>query len=128
MTNRMPDEITPVTRLLQRWQEGEQGALEEITPLVYHELRRIAASHLRRERSGHTLRPTELLHEASLHLIRQQDQSWQNRAHFYGVAAHLMRHILVDHARAPATAANAVAACRRSCLMKPSPRAHVPLS
>jgi RNA polymerase sigma-70 factor, ECF subfamily len=96
----MPDEITPVTRLLQRWQEGEQGALEEITPLVYHELRRIAASHLRRERSGHTLRPTELLHEAFLHLIRQQDQSWQNRAHFYGVAAHLMRHILVDHARA----------------------------
>jgi RNA polymerase sigma-70 factor, ECF subfamily len=89
-----------VTRLLQRWQEGEQGALEEITPLVYHELRRIAASHLRRERSGHTLRPTELLHEAFLHLIRQQDQSWQNRAHFYGVAAHLMRHILVDHARA----------------------------
>ena len=100
MTNRMPDEITPVTRLLQRWQEGEKEVLEEITPLVYHELRRIAASHLRRERSGHTLRPTELLHEAFLHLIRQQDQSWQNRAHFYGVAAHLMRNILVDHARA----------------------------
>ena len=96
----MPDESTPVTRLLQRWQDGEPEALEEITPLVYHELRRIAASHLRRERSGHTLRPTELLHEAFLHLIRQQDQSWQNRAHFYGVAAHLMRHILVDHARA----------------------------
>src|SRR3954447_15183226 len=96
----MPDEMTPVTRLLQRWEEGEKGALEEITPLVYQELRRIAASHLRRERSGHTLRPTELLHEAFLHLIRQQDQTWKNRAHFYGVAAHLMRNILVDHARA----------------------------
>ena len=55
---------------------------------------------MRREKSGHTLQPTELLHEAFLQLIRQQDQSWQNRAHFYGVAAHLMRHILVDHARA----------------------------
>jgi len=96
----MSEDSMPVTRLLQRWQEGEKGALEEITPLVYQELRRIAASHLRRERSGHTLQPTELLNEAFLHLVRQQDQTWQNRAHFYGVAAHLMRHILVDHARA----------------------------
>jgi RNA polymerase sigma factor (TIGR02999 family) len=96
----MGDEATPVTRLLQRWQDGERDALDEITPLIYRELRRIAASHLRRERSGHTLLPTELLHEAFLHLIKQQDQSWKNRAHFFGVAAHLMRHILVDHARA----------------------------
>jgi RNA polymerase sigma-70 factor, ECF subfamily len=96
----MGDDATPVTRLLQRWQDGDRDALEAITPLVYRELRRIAASHLRRERSGHTLRPTELLHEAFLHLIQQQDQNWKNRAHFFGVAAHLMRHILVDHARA----------------------------
>ena len=91
---------TPVTGLLQRWQDGERGALEEIAPLIYPELRRIAASHLRRERSGHTLRPTELLHETFLQLIKQEDQTWKNRAHFFGVAAHLMRHILVDHARA----------------------------
>jgi RNA polymerase sigma-70 factor, ECF subfamily len=96
----MGDDAIPVTRLLQRWQEGEQDALEEITPLVYRELHRIAASHLRRERSDHTLRPTELLHEAFLKLIQQQEQTWKNRAHFFGVAAHLMRHILVDHARA----------------------------
>jgi RNA polymerase sigma factor (TIGR02999 family) len=96
----MGDDATPVTGLLQRWQDGDRDALEAITPLVYRELRRIAASHLRRERSGHTLRPTELLHEAFLHLIQQQDQNWKNRAHFFGVAAHLMRHILVDHARA----------------------------
>jgi RNA polymerase sigma factor (TIGR02999 family) len=100
MSDRMSDEATPVTRLLQRWQDGERDALDQITPLIYRELRRIAASHLRRERSDHTLRPTELLHEAFLQLIRQQDQTWKNRAHFYGVAAHLMRHILVDHARA----------------------------
>ena len=96
----MGDDATPVTQLLQRWQEGEREALEQITPLIYRELRRIAASHLRRERSGHTLRPTDLLHEAFLHLIQQQDQTWKNRAHFFGVAAHLMRHILVDYARA----------------------------
>lgn len=96
----MGDDTTAVTRLLQRWQDGDRDALEAITPLVYRELRRIAASHLRRERSGHTLRPTELLHEAFLHLIQQQDQTWKNRAHFFGVAANLMRHILVDYARA----------------------------
>ena len=92
-------EIT-VTRLLQRWQEGDRSALEAMTPMVYQELRRIAASHLRRERSGHTLQPTELLNEAFLRLINQQDQNWKNRAHFFGAAANLMRHILVDHARA----------------------------
>jgi RNA polymerase sigma factor (TIGR02999 family) len=96
----MADNPTAVTRLLQRWQDGDRDALEAITPLVYRELRRIAASHLRREKSGHTLRPTELLHEAFLHLIQQQDQNWKNRAHFFGVAANLMRHILVDYARA----------------------------
>jgi RNA polymerase sigma factor (TIGR02999 family) len=96
----MGDDATAVTRLLQRWQDGDRDALEAIAPLVYRELRRIAASHLRRERSGHTLLPTELLHEAFLLLIQQQDQTWKNRAHFFGVAANLMRHILVDYARA----------------------------
>jgi len=99
----MDGEPTPVTRLLQRWQGGDRQALEDITPLVYHELRRIAAGYLRRERSGHTLQPTELLHEAFLRLINQNDQTWKNRAHFFGVAAHLMRNILVDHARAKAS-------------------------
>jgi RNA polymerase sigma factor (TIGR02999 family) len=96
----MADDTIAVTRFLQRWQDGDREALEAITPLVYRELRRIAASHLRRERSGHTLHPTELLHEAFLHLIQQQEQPWKNRAHFFGVAANLMRHILVDYARA----------------------------
>ncbi len=99
----MDGEATPVTRLLQRWQAGDRNALEAIAPLVYQELRRIAAGYLRREKSGHTLQPTELLHEAFLRLIDQQDQTWKNRAHFFGVAAHLMRNILVDHARAKAS-------------------------
>ena len=98
----MGGDTTAVTRLLQRWQGGDQSALEAITPMIYRELRRIAASHLRRERSGHTLQPTDLLHEAFLRLIKQHDQSWKNRAHFFGVAANLMRQILVDHARAKA--------------------------
>jgi RNA polymerase sigma factor (TIGR02999 family) len=99
----MEGEASPVTRLLQRWQGGDRDALDAITPLVYQELRRIASSYIRRERSGHTLQPTELLHEAFLRLINQQDQTWKNRAHFYGVAAHLMRNILVDHARSKAS-------------------------
>jgi len=96
----MGDDTTAVVCLLQRWQDGDRDALEAIAHLLYRELRRIAACHLRRERSGDTLRPTELLHEAFLQLIQQQDQTWKNRAHFFGVAANLMRHILVDYARA----------------------------
>ncbi|SPF50297.1 RNA polymerase, sigma-24 subunit, ECF subfamily [Candidatus Sulfopaludibacter sp. SbA4] len=98
----MGDDTTAVTRLLQRWQAGDPGALEAMTPLIYQELRRIAASHLRREKSGHTLQPTDLLHEAFVRLIKQHDQNWKNRAHFFGAAANLMRQILVDHARAKA--------------------------
>lgn len=96
----MTNESMPVTQLLHRWQGGERNALDEMTPLVYQELRRIAARHLRRERNCFTMHPTELLNEAFLQLIRQRDQTWQNRAHFFGAAANLMRHILVDHARA----------------------------
>jgi RNA polymerase sigma-70 factor, ECF subfamily len=88
-----------VTRLLTRWAKGDEEALDEVTPLVYKELRRLAASQLRKERKGHTLQPTALVHEAYLRLVDQKNPNWQNRSHFFGVAAQLMRRILVDHAR-----------------------------
>lgn len=89
-----------ITQLLEKWREGEQGALDELVPLIYTELRRLAAAYLRRERHGHTLQATALINEVFLRLIDQHDVRWQNRAHFFGVAARLMRQILVDHARA----------------------------
>ena len=88
-----------VTLLLAKWAKGNQEALNELTPLVYKELRQLAASYLRKERQGHTLQPTALVHEAYLRLVAQSNPNWQNRPHFYGVAARLMRQILVDHAR-----------------------------
>ena len=88
-----------VTRLLIRLTDGDDGALGELLPLVYAELRRLAAGYLRRERPGHTLQPTALVNEAYLRLIDQTQVRWQNRAHFLGVAAQMMRRILVDHAR-----------------------------
>jgi len=88
-----------VTVLLEEWAKGNPKALDELTPLVYRELRRLAASYLRRERKGHTLEATALVHEAYLRLVDQTHPNWQNRAHFFGVAARLMRQILVDHAR-----------------------------
>ena len=88
-----------VTLLLAKWAKGNQEALNELTPLVYKELRQLAASYLRKERQGHTLQPTALVHEAYLRLVDQSSPNWQNRSHFYGVAARLMRQILVDHAR-----------------------------
>ena len=88
-----------VTLLLAKWAKGNQEALNELTPLVYKELRQLAASYLRKERQGHTLQPTALVHEAYLRLVDQSNPNWQNRSHFYGVAARLMRQILVDHAR-----------------------------
>jgi RNA polymerase sigma factor (TIGR02999 family) len=88
-----------VTRLLARWANGNQEALDDLTPLVYKELRRLAASHLRKERKSHTLQPTALVHEAYLRLVDQKNPRWQNRSHFFGVASRLMRQILVDHAR-----------------------------
>lgn len=95
--------VTPsqhdVTRLLIRLTDGDDGALGELLPLVYAELRRLAASYLRRERPDHTLQPTALVHEAYLRLVDQTQARWQNRAHFLGVAAQMMRRILVDHAR-----------------------------
>ncbi len=88
-----------VTLLLAEWAKGNQNALDDLTPLVYRELRQLAASYLRKERQGHTLQPTALVHEAYVRLVDQTNPSWQNRSHFYGVAARLMRQILVDHAR-----------------------------
>jgi RNA polymerase sigma-70 factor, ECF subfamily len=88
-----------VTRLLQAWSEGDAGARDRLIPVVYEELRRRAAAHLRRERREHTLKPTDLVHETYLRLC-QQSSGWQNRDQFFGVASRLMRRILVDHARA----------------------------
>lgn len=89
-----------VTQRLLDWSKGDRSALDDLLPLVYGELRRLANHHLRRERPGHTLQPTALVHEAYMRLINQAEVNWQNRAHFFGVAANLMRQILIQHARA----------------------------
>jgi RNA polymerase sigma factor (TIGR02999 family) len=88
-----------VTTLLARWGSGDSAALEELTPLVYDELRRLAGRFLRRERPGHTLQSTALVHEAYMKLIDQSQVQFQNRSHFFAIAAQLVRRILVDHAR-----------------------------
>ena len=89
-----------VTRLLGEYRRGDRAALDRIVPLVYGELRRIAARALRREREGHTLQPTALVHEAYMRMVEQEGVEWQNRAHFLACAANAMRRILVDSARA----------------------------
>ena len=89
----------PITELLVRWRAGDQEALEALVPLVYEELRAMAHHYLRAERSGHTLQSTALVHEAYLRLVKQAPMEIQNRAHFFAVAARLMRQILVDYAR-----------------------------
>ena len=94
-----PDRPNQITQLLVDWKLGDDNALDQLIPLVYHELRKLAAGYLRSERIDHTLEPTALLHEAYLRMVDQQMPEWQNRAHFFGVAARLMRQILVDHAR-----------------------------
>jgi RNA polymerase sigma factor (TIGR02999 family) len=88
-----------VTQLLLEWGAGDRGALDRLLPVVFDELRRLAHAYLRRERAGHTLQPTALVNEAYLRLVDQQSVRWQNRAQFFGIAANLMRQILVDHAR-----------------------------
>ena len=90
---------TQVTQLLHRWQEGSPEALEALMPLVYNELKRLAGSYLRRERPDHTLQSAALVNEAYLRLVDQTQTRWQNKAHFYGIAAQMMRRILADHAR-----------------------------
>ena len=96
MTEPSPRDIT---QMLIDWSNGDREVLDRLIPVVYGELRRQAARHLRRERPGHTLQTTDLIHEAYLRLVDQKNVRWQNRTHFFAVAAHLMRRILVDHAR-----------------------------
>ena len=91
-----------VTRLLQDWSDGQEQALDRLIPHIDRELRKLAGSYLRKERPDHTLQPTALVNEAFLKLIDQRAVKWQNRAHFFGIAAQAMRRILVDHARAHA--------------------------
>jgi len=94
----MPDS-RDVTLLLSTLTRGDEAAASKLIPLVYDELRRLAASYMRREHEGHTLQATALVHEAYLKLVEQRSVTWQSRAHFFGVAAQLMRRILIDHAR-----------------------------
>jgi RNA polymerase sigma factor (TIGR02999 family) len=89
-----------ITRLLVDWSEGRREALDQLMPAIYQELHKIAGSYLRRERAEHTLQPTALIHEAYLRLVGPNLPSFKSRTHFYGVAAHVMRQILVEHARA----------------------------
>ncbi|MDX6444249.1 MAG: hypothetical protein QOH71_1323 [Blastocatellia bacterium] len=88
-----------LTGLLIEWRQGNKAALNQLTPLVYDELRRIAHRYVQRERNGHTLGTTALVNEAYLRLARQKKIDWQNRSHFFAVTAQVMRHILIDHAR-----------------------------
>jgi len=92
----IPQEIT---QLLLSWSKGDQGALDQLVPLVYPELRRLAQRYMRRENSAHTLQTSALINEAYLRIVDQQEVEWQDRAHFFAVAAQVMRHILIDHAR-----------------------------
>jgi len=95
----MEDAHGDVTLLLGQLAEGKEQVASKLIPLVYSELRRLAGGYMRRERNDHTLQPTALVHEAYLKLVEQRSVNWQSRAHFFGIAAQLMRRILVDHAR-----------------------------
>lgn len=99
----MKDEPRDVTQILLAWSAGQTGAEDSLFQLVYDELKRIARQYLEKERAGHTLQPTALVHEAYLRMVDQTRVNWQNRAQFYGVAATMMRRILVNHARGLAT-------------------------
>jgi RNA polymerase sigma factor (TIGR02999 family) len=95
----MPSPPANVTQLLQAWGSGDREAIDKLFPAVYEELRRQARRHLRAERANHTLQATALVNEAYIKLVDQRQAQWQNRAHFFGIAAQAMRRILVDHAR-----------------------------
>ncbi|MEK6282457.1 MAG: sigma-70 family RNA polymerase sigma factor [Acidobacteriota bacterium] len=103
MTNPSPSP-QEMTRLLAAWSEGDHSALDKLAPLVYAELHHMARRHMRRERPDHTLQTTALVNEAYLRLIDQRDVHWRNRAHFFAIAAQMMRRILIDHARKRASA------------------------
>jgi len=94
-----PSSKGEITELLRNWRGGDKAAMDKLLPIVYDELRRLAAGFFRRERPNHTLQATALVHEAYLRLVDQSRVGWENRAHFFGSAAQLMRQILVDHAR-----------------------------
>lgn len=93
------DDSHQITLLLADWSKGNDLALEQLMPLVYEELRQMARRYMRRQPSGHTFQTTELIHEAYLKIAKSGDRNWENRAHFFGVAARAMRQILVDYAR-----------------------------
>src|SRR5262245_25069611 len=103
-----------LTHLLRSWSEGDKSALDQLAPLVYGELHRMARGYMRGERQGHTLQTTALVNEAFLRLIDWKNVSWQNRAHFFGVSAQLMRRILVDFARSRRTPKRSSTASRVS--------------
>lgn len=92
-----------VTELLEQWNKGDREALDKLMPLIYEELRKMARRYMRRQNPGHTLQTTALIHEAYLRMVKQKLKHYENRAHFFGVAAQAMRHILVDYARARST-------------------------
>ncbi len=92
----LPDQVTV---LLRRWSHGDQDALNELMPLIYRELHKLAKHHMARQAAGHTLQTTAVIHEAYLKIGARADKDWENRGHFFGVAAKAMRHVLVDHAR-----------------------------
>jgi RNA polymerase sigma-70 factor (ECF subfamily) len=98
MVDNAPDNAD-ITQLLIAWSDGRREAFDDLMPIVYADLRRVAAGYMRRESAGHGLQPTALVHEAYVRLVDQKQVKWRNRAHFFGVAAGLMRRILVDHAR-----------------------------
>jgi RNA polymerase sigma factor (TIGR02999 family) len=98
MVDNAPDNAH-ITQLLIAWSDGRREALDDLMPIVYADLKRVAAGYMRREAAGHALQPTALVHEAYVRLVDQKQVKWRNRAHFFGVAAVLMRRILVDHAR-----------------------------
>lgn len=101
-----------ITKLLVDWTGGSRDAMEQMLPLVYDELRRLARGYLHRERPGHTLQSTALVHEAYLRMVDQRSVSWQGRAHFFGIAAQMMRRILVDHARGRDAAKRGAGVCK----------------
>src|SRR5258705_10411184 len=95
-----PDaDVGDISKLLRAWSDGDQNALERLTPIVYDELRRLARRYMRRERPGHSLQTTALVNEAYMRLVDYERMQWQNRAHFFAVSAQVMRRILVEHAR-----------------------------
>ena len=104
LTGGTMEESDGVTRLLKAWSGGDQGALRELTPKVYLELRQMAAKYMRKERTGNTLQATALVHEVFLRMVRVDSVTWQDRAHFFAVSATMMRRILVDRAHAKGSA------------------------